>query len=274
MRRIFEGMLQATIVHPGQELSGNAAVEQLQVALANLAKVSGKVMINPGSPTGVVDDKTIRAVGNAVSLVKKYAPDKVPDKIWTALENLSILLKVIEFGAEYLGLDEEDVAMIRGAVVDGITWGASYLTIGAKAAAMAIGGSGGATTPSTSSLLTRFKRPMATGMQALAPPPRTGTSKYGPHAVQAQHPKTGKWLVAVPKSKAATLTGLGQAATDEKYIVVKEGAKEVAVVVITYDQLKKMIPPPFYASVWFWGGLAVLGGAGYVGYRVVRKRRA
>jgi hypothetical protein len=58
----------------GPMLSGNAEVENLQRALANLAIATNRPQINPGAADGVVGDRTVAAVIAGMDLLTSQLP--------------------------------------------------------------------------------------------------------------------------------------------------------------------------------------------------------
>ena len=264
-------MLHATIL-PGGELSGSASISELQEALTGLAKVTGNTQINPKTISGTVGDSTISAVGNAAGLIQNYAPDKVPDWVWGSLRNIKLLLKAMEFGAEVIpGIDESDVADIRAAIVSSIEYSASYLTLGAKAATVAISIGGGASSPGGMTA-EDFMRKTPSKREATGYEYDYGErSPYPARTVQAFDPKKNKWLIAVPKG--TTLNGLGTAPSGDQYEIIEESTeRKTAVAIIPLDQLMQYLKPPWYRSLWFWGGLTLIGVGGYAGYRYIKRR--
>lgn len=237
-------MLQATIVNPGGELSvlsGSNTVSQLQTALKCLAVASKNSKIDPGSTSGEVDSSTINAVGNAIAIVKKYAPGKVPSQVWTALQNIGLITGV----ASYI----PGGSAITNAIKSAINSYAGYLATGASTAAAAMGGCPGV--------------PGGGGSGAAA-------STYRAGSVQAQDPTTKQWIIASPRLSG----GLGTSPEGEQYEIVDKQGNKAALTVIPYDQLKKWMQPPWYKSLWFWGGAVAVLGVGYGSYRMIKRRRA
>lgn len=264
-------MLHATIL-PGGELSGSASITELQEALIGLAKVTGNTKINPKTTSGTVGDSTIAAVGSAAALIQTHAPDKVPDWVWGSLNNIGLLLRAMEVGAEVIpGIDESDVADIRAAIVSSIEYSASYLTLGAKAATVAISIGGGASSPGGMTA-EDFMRKTPSGRKMDAYGYYVGErSSYPARTVQAFDPKKNKWLVAVPVG--TELSGLGTAPSGDQYRIVEESIeRKTAVAIIPLDQLMQYLKPPWYKSLWFWGGLTLIGVGGYAGYRYIKRR--
>jgi hypothetical protein len=108
------------------------------------------------------------------------------------------------------------------------------------------------------------------------PPPTPPGKQYPPGAVQAFDPSAKTWIIAAPKGGGALGGALGtNPDTGKQYeIVERSSGKAVEVAVISLDDLKKWLRPPWYKSPWFWGGVAVLGVGGYFGYRKFVKGRA
>jgi len=114
-------------------------------------------------------------------------------------------------------------------------------------------------------------------------PPST-TKIYPARSVQALDPSTKLWIVAAPKGTTVTttLSGLGTAPDGTQYEIVDRQSTQTTasttsgttVAVVSIDELKKYLQPPWYKSPWFWGSVAVLGVGGFVGWRKWRKRRA
>ncbi len=241
-------MLQATIVNPGNELSvlsGSSSIVQLQAALKCLAVASKNPKIDPGSTSGDVDNSTINAVGNAISLVKSRAPGKVPNEVWLALQNIGLVMGI----ASYI----PGGTTIRNAIVNAITKYASYLTTGANVAASAMGGCPGISSGGGGG-----------GGEAASP--------YRAGSVQAYDPASKQWIVASPKL-AGNLGGLGVSPEGTQYEIVDKLGNKTALVAIPIDQLKKWLAPPWYKSLWFWGAVAGIGIVGIGGYVVIKKRR-
>lgn len=109
---------------------GSPAVQKLQVALKNLAQVSGKPIIDPGDPDGVVGSKTINAVIGSMTLLTRH---------------LGALGGVISGGLAIYSIAD------RPKAVQLITQYASQLEQAAKAAAIAVaqGAQSPATVPGT-----------------------------------------------------------------------------------------------------------------------------
>jgi hypothetical protein len=119
---------------------------------------------------------------------------------------------------------------------------------------------------STSDLLTRFKRPMATQQTAYRAPPSTTPGSEYPTGTVAK--RVGdKWLVAIPK---ATLSGEGDYTVTETTIdPAKRGARVVSAWRFDYMTGKRS----WYETPPAWAGFGVLGVAAIGGAVIYQRKR-
>jgi hypothetical protein len=260
------------VVYPGSELSGSAQVTELQQKLQAFAQVANNPLYNPGAPTGVIDDKTIRALGNVVGLLKKHVPDEVPSQTWTVLANLPLILNVLQYGGAAVGLSAEDVAEIKQGIVDGISWAAPYLAKGVAVLTVAwpkIHG-GVTTTTSSQSIKDRLmmSRPtLRPGVQKLAPiSPAQSLVGRAKHVIAAYDPKIKKYRVAVAVTKGGEVISglgdaLGQTPVPEGYKWDEKGTVASAptiAIILPLDKYHELLKGPWYARPFTWAIVGVV----------------
>ena len=101
-------------------LGASAAVTNMQKALVGLAQAAGKPEMNPGSPSGVVDARTI----GAVAAMLAWGANRIPQD-----ETAKYLRKTVKAGGIAAGFFTSSVAPIVEQYAPWITRTANALTV-------------------------------------------------------------------------------------------------------------------------------------------------
>lgn len=238
----------------GAYLAGNANVEKLQQALQGLAQVANWTAVNPGSPTGVVNDQTLRALAAGIGAILKEA----------GIDGLTNTAITYALGAAFTS------STLKADAVGLIAQYAPKLTMGVAALTARYMQQGAPPTgPSRPPLISRTSI-----TDHLAPPTAIGVVLF-PHGSIATRTATG-YRVAAPLAAAPLAGGLsgplGEATHRELAPTTRTPmiSPTMAVPLVSVADFDEKTKKPWYKN---WKTFAIVGGvvvAGGVAWWILR----